>query len=151
MDLSPDMERRFKDAVVVGFSLFLSLGVLLAAEELIRWKLRPFFGFAGGHSGRSVRYIFFAAAALVILVIKTMRKRALRMRPEEDKARFASRLAWMTLSIMALAVVPALLGFVLFLLFGLNIDYYILMFVSLFLVFMFFPRRSSWVDTISFQ
>ncbi len=151
MILSPGTERRFKNAVAVGFSLFFSLAILLAAEELIRWKLRPFFGFVGGPSGRIVRYISFAAAALIILVIKSMRGRALRMRPEEDKTRFAFRLAWMTLLIMALSVVPALLGFVLFLLFGLNIDFYILMFVSLFLVFMFFPRRSSWVDIISFQ
>ncbi len=142
------MEKRFRSAVAVGSSLFLSLAVLLAAEELIRSKLRPFFGFAGPGSGRTVRYVLFGAAAMAVLAIMRIRRTAFRTRHEDDPAGSPSGLARTSLLVMALAVIPALLGFTLFLLFGLNIDFYILMFVSIFLVFMFFPRRSVWADMV---
>jgi hypothetical protein len=48
----------------------------------------------------------------------------------------------------ALAEVPALFGLVLFLMSGLNVDFYVLTFVSLVLMFMFFPRYAGWVEWI---
>jgi len=45
---------------------------------------------------------------------------------------------------MILGEIPGILGLGLFLLSGYNIDFYVLVFASLLLVFMYFPRRTAW-------
>lgn len=50
---------------------------------------------------------------------------------------------------MVLSEAPGILGLILFLLGGLNIDFYLLLFASLLLVFMYFPRRSGWEEWLS--
>ncbi|MCX6565278.1 MAG: hypothetical protein NTW38_02455, partial [Candidatus Aminicenantes bacterium] len=49
---------------------------------------------------------------------------------------------------LVLAEIPAILGLVLFLIAGYNWDFYILLFVSLFLLFMYLPRLKNWEDIL---
>ena len=49
---------------------------------------------------------------------------------------------------LTLAEIPAILGLVLFLIAGYNRDFYVLLFVSLFLLFMYLPRLKSWEDIL---
>jgi len=151
MTLSPGTERQLKAAAVIGYSVFSGLLVLVITEELIRLKLRPFLGFFDIPLSRVVRYAFFAIAALTILAILVVRRKLLRRRPGEEGSAFGARLTRLTVIILGLAEVPGLLGFVLFLLFGHNQDFYALLFVSALLIFMFFPRRSVWEELIHYQ
>jgi len=59
-----------------------------------------------------------------------------------------SRLFDLTVLTLCLAEIPALLGLILFLIAGYNRDFYILLFVSLFLLFMYLPRLKNWEDIL---
>jgi hypothetical protein len=66
----------------------------------------------------------------------------------EDGAAAVRSLFRATVIGLALAEVPALAGLALTLLAGLNMDFYILEFVSAVLVFMYFPRAAAWESVL---
>jgi hypothetical protein len=68
--------------------------------------------------------------------------------PEESAHQLIARLGRATVMTAALGELPALFGFFLFFLTGFSRDFFILMFVSLFLEFMYFPRLKVWQDAV---
>jgi hypothetical protein len=81
-----------------------------------------------------------------VVLVRLAARSALRVRPGEDQRGLVSRLSRASVVTSALAEIPAVLGLVLFLLTGLSRDFYPLLFVSLFLEFMYFPRLRVWQD-----
>jgi len=145
--------RAFKAASIVGFGMIASLALSLAAVEFVRSRLRPFLGFLSGTMAEGtrpvLRYAFFGAAVLCILLLRWINGRMLRKAAEAgDPAHALAVLSRSNALLLALAETPSLLGLILFFLAGYNRDFYILLFASLCLFFMYFPRLKSWEDTL---
>ena len=144
MDQETDINRHFRIALIVNGAMIGALILYLIAVEVIRTQFKPFTGFAGTAGIPSLRYLLYLLGALQIIFIRLLRGIFLRARPSDDEHRLLLKMFRVSILTAALAEVPALLGLSLFLLGGLNVDFYILLFISFFLIFMFFPRINNW-------
>ena len=136
--------RAMRPVLILARTLLASLIGYLALVELIRSRFRPFLGFADLGRRLSVRYVFYLAAAAAVIVIRVLNSVGLRRKKPSSPESLLGRLrtvAWLTL---AAAETPALAGLALFLVGGYNEDFYWLKFVSLLLLFMYFPRPKNW-------
>ncbi len=149
MDTSEELRRSFRSVLVVAVTILVTLLVFLALEEVLRATLRPFTGYAAAGNPQLLRYVVFGLAVAVIVLIRAVRGAMLRKRPGEDFGALAQRIARASIVTFVLAEIPAVLGLALFFLRGLNRDFYALLFVSLIVVFMHFPRLSSWEEWIA--
>jgi hypothetical protein len=121
-----------------------ALAVYLAVEEIIRASFRPFLGFVRVENRISLRYSFYAAAVAVIIALRVVIAALLRKGRAEAGGKALRRLTQASIITLSLAEVPAILGLALFLLGGYNRDFYVFLFVSFVLVFMYFPRLRTW-------
>ncbi len=148
MDRESDLKRGFRTTLIINGALVASLFIYAVMVELIKAQLRPFPGFASGSRPDSWRYFFYAAAIGAVVLVRFIGRAMFKASPEESVPHLIARLVRATVMTAALGELPAVLGFVLFLLTGFSRDFYILMFVSLFLEFMYFPRLKVWQDTV---
>jgi hypothetical protein len=146
MEPQDDIGRHLKAARMVAAAIVASLAVYLAVVEVLKASLRPFRGLAEVADLQPVRYAVFGGAAAVILLILVFRPRLFRRREGESLASGLMRLQGAALLTMVLAEVPAILGLVLFLIGGGSADFYKLLFASLVLAFIHFPRRGAWEE-----
>ncbi len=144
MDFSQDLRRTHRVAVIVAAGILVELVLLLVAEEILRARLAPFRGFASLGDIQVVRYAAYGLSILQVLLIRGLRARILAKPAGTPPEIRLQRLRQASIVTTVLAEIPALLGFMLFALAGLFFDFYVLLFVSLVLVFMHFPRRASW-------
>ena len=144
MDQNSDIGRYFRISRIVSGAMIGILIIYLIIVEVIRSQFKPFTGFVELEGIASLRYILFLVAALQIIFIRLLRGIILRARPKDDGNKLLLKMFRVSILTSVLAEVPALLGLVLFLLSGLNVDFYVLLFVSFFLIFMFFPRLNNW-------
>ncbi len=147
------LRRAFRGASLLGLAQIGGLAVFLIVGETLRAKTRPFFGFLSSSLTSEnriiLRYAFFAAAVALILLLRFLHGRRLRVIGAiDDRPAALSRLFDLTVLTLCLAEIPALLGLILFLIAGYNRDFYILLFVSLFLLFMYLPRLKNWEDIL---
>jgi len=104
----------------------------------------PFEGF-GGSSGPSILRVALWTAAIVEAGLIGLVRRALLARSRgEGAAAQARRLITTSVVTAAFAEVPAVLGLVLFMLWGLSGDFYALFALSLALGAVYFPRLDGW-------
>ena len=139
-----EMKAAHRPAVLIGIAVLVSLFVFLLAAELLRMKLAPFRGFAALPGIATLRYLFYGIAVIEVLATRLLQSLLLRRSPGDDARVTILKLSRAAIVTLSLSEVPAILGLVLFLLAGLNRDFYALLVVSLFLVFMYFPRLGSW-------
>ena len=144
MDPQEDIRRAHRAVLAVAITILGSLLVFLALGEVIRARFKPFTGFLAGGDPQTLRYIVYGVAVVIVILIRFLRAALLRRRPGDSLAVLAHRLSRASLVTLALGEVPALLGFLLFIMRGLNRDFYALLFVSLVLIFMYFPRLATW-------
>ena len=146
MNPQEELRAHLRPASMVGAALIVSLVIYLGLVEVLRAVLKPFRGFAAVSAAQPFRLAAFGAAALVILLILISRHRLPDRDPKEDTAAALGRLQRASLVVLVLGEVPAILGLGLFLAFGNAIDFYMLLFASLALTFIDFPRRAAWED-----
>ena len=146
MEVRDELGAHVKTVAMIGVTVIITLVAYLAVVEVVRAAFKPFRGFAATSHTRELRFAFYGAAILAVLVIRFLRQFFLRRPAGGGGPAGVHRLERASLVTMILSEIPGLLGLTLFLLFGLNIDFYILLFVSFFLVFMYFPRRPSWEE-----
>ncbi|MBU4203214.1 MAG: hypothetical protein KKD59_04595 [Acidobacteria bacterium] len=151
MNQSTDINRFFRAAVITASAFLASLFIYLVIVEIIRSRLEPFQGFVEIEGKAGLRYVIYIAAALQVIAIRLLRGYLLRSGQKGDVRQLALKMFRTTILTFALAEIPALLGLVLFLIGGYNRDFYVLLFVSLFLLFMFFPRKQAWTLWIEEQ
>jgi hypothetical protein len=144
MDPQEDIRRAHRAVLAVAVAILSSLLVFLALGEVIRARFKPFSGFLGGGDPQTLRYIVYGLAVVIVILIRFLRQALLRRTPEDSRMTLIHRLSRASLVTLVLGEVPALLGLMLFLLRGLNRDFYALLFVSLILIFMYFPRLATW-------
>ncbi len=146
MDFQDDLNAAQRTVSLIGISIIVSLLIYLALAEIIRTQLSPFKGFMTFSNVQTIRYAFFAGAIVAVIVVRLMRQRLLRRSPQDTDPKALRNLQRTSIITLALSEVPGVLGLILFLLCGLNVDFYLLLLVSLILVFMYFPRRGQWGD-----
>jgi len=146
MDLQEELRNHLKPVTTVAVAIIGSLVIYLGLVEVLRAVDRPFRGFASFSNVQLLRYAVFGAAAVAIVLSRVLRGLLLRKRPGEDAKSALERLQRATFLTLILGEIPGILGLGLFLLSGNNIDFYILLFASLLLIFMYFPRRAAWED-----
>jgi len=141
----------FRRTVVIGAAILCSLPVYAVLVEILRSRLKPFHGFSQIPWGQvqTVRYLIYGLAIAFIVFIRLLRGRQLRVVPGEDPRKILMRLMRISVVTFVLAEIPGLLGLILFLIAGMNKDFYILLFISLILEFMYFPRYAQWEDALS--
>jgi hypothetical protein len=149
MDFQDELRGHLKTVRSIGVSIIASLLVYLGVAEFIRARFRPFRGFANIADLQQLRYVFFGLAIMTVIVIRVLRPVLLKKSSQEDEKAVFHRLQRASLVTLVLSEVPGILGLILFILGGLNIDFYLLLFASLLLVFMYFPRLSSWEEWLS--
>ncbi|MBM3294450.1 MAG: hypothetical protein FJY82_07980 [Candidatus Aminicenantes bacterium] len=133
-----------KTAKTIGAAMMTFPAAAILIVEFVRSNFRPFTGFGGAGHRTALRYALYVAAAASVILLRVVHGSLLRKRRSEDAPSALSRLVLANLTVLGLAEVPAVLGLALFFLGGFNRDFYVLAFVSLVLMFMYFPRRRTW-------
>lgn len=146
MDPREELRSHLRPASMIGAAVFVTLAIDLGLVAVLRSVLGPFHGFAAGVRIQPFRLGAFGAAAAVVLLVLLMRPRLLGRRDQDDLPAAARRLQKGSIVILVLGEVPAILGLGLFLAGGNAVDFYKLLFASLVLTFVNFPRRSAWEE-----
>lgn len=144
-----DLKRHHKAAAWTGGCIAASLLVYFGIVEVIRMRLNPFFGFVSfetDHVRQTLRFAFAGGAVLAVLLLRILQPVFQKGIQNALADEIPAKLAGASKKTLFLAEIPAILGLVLFLLTGMNRDFYAFLVVSLILVFMYFPRLSSWRD-----
>jgi hypothetical protein len=142
------MKRSYRAAVIVGVSITLMLVFYAGAVEVIRATQKPFQGFGALPASAllTFRYVIYGLGVVAIIAIRFLQQFLLKPAPMDDDKTTVGKLSRTAITTLALSEIPAVLGLFLFIASGLYRDFYILLFVSLFLLFMYFPRLRSWED-----
>jgi hypothetical protein len=146
MEPTSDLKRVFRTTVIINGALVACLFLYALLVELVRSQLRPFTGLGSGLHFQTLRYLFFGAAVGAVVFVRLASRTLLKVTPGEDIHHMIPRLSRTAVITSALGELPAVLGFILFLLTGFSRDFYFLLFVSLFLEFMYFPRLQVWQE-----
>ncbi|MBE0712986.1 MAG: hypothetical protein MUQ25_02070 [Candidatus Aminicenantes bacterium] len=146
MDIQDEFRVHLKSVTLISAAVIASLFIYLGLVEVLRAVYRPFRGFVTLANIPQLRYAVFGAAVAVIILIRLLRPRLLRKAQGEDAKTALHRLQRAAIMTMVLGEIPGILGLGLFLVSGNNIDFYVLVFASLLLIFMYFPRRSAWEE-----
>jgi hypothetical protein len=149
-ELEASLTRAFRNQVIIALSLLGSMAVLVIIEEFIRHAYRPFYGYGKIAFGQlaTFRYIIYAISVASLILMRLLQSIFTRLSPDIDFYQGLQRLITGSLVPLCLAEVPAILGFVFFLLTGLSRDFYVLTIVSVILLFMYFPRKSFWQEKL---
>jgi len=140
------LSRMFRTALFVAGAVLAALPLYLLAVEILRRQgVRLGLELERG-TITILRYALYGAAIATVIFLRVLRGMILRKKPGDSPDRLAHKLLQASILTSALSEVPALLGVILFLVAGFTRDFYILLIVSLFLMFMFFPRYRNWSD-----
>jgi hypothetical protein len=150
MDMEPfaDLKKAFRSTTLASGAVIVTLFIYAVIVEVIKSELKPFTGFLLMADKQVLRYLSYGLAILVVVLTRILGRTWLKGNPGEAPQVFIQKLSRAAVLTAVLAEVPAVLGFVFFLLTGAARDFYYLLFVSLFLEFMYFPRTKTWVEMI---
>jgi hypothetical protein len=151
MDFEEVIKRTHRIAATIGYSVFGALVLYFALEELIRNKLAPFSGFSPSANHQTLRYIFYGLSAVSIILARWLQSFLLKKRPGDTPEILLNKLHQTSIIMIIMSELPALFGLFLFLMAGLNRDFYVLLIISVAVLFIFFPRRHNWEEWISNQ
>jgi hypothetical protein len=91
-----------------------------------------------------VRIVFYFVAIAMVFLVNIVQGFTLRALRTDDVQQIATKLLTVTIISAALADTPLVLGFVLYVVWGYYTDFYILGFVSLYLMIRHFPYYRQW-------
>jgi hypothetical protein len=144
-DLS-GLRKAYRTSSLVGAAVIASLFLYAVVVEVGRAWLKPFLGFARVENALVLRYVFYAAAIVIVISSRILNSLILRKSRQADPKAVIRKLSLAAIVSMTLGEGPAVMGLALFLLGGFSRDFYMLLIVSLFLEFMYFPRLRNWED-----
>lgn len=144
------LSRTFRTQVKIALSSFAIIALMVVIEEIIRRSSHPFYGWSKIAFGQlaTFRYIIYAISVAALIIMRLLQSLFTRFSPEIDFHQALQRLTMATILPLSLAEIPAILGFIFFLLTGLYRDFYVLALVSIILLFMYFPRKSFWQEKL---
>ena len=144
MEHSRELKKAFGGARFTGAAFVACLFFYLVLIELVKSRYRPFAGFARLKDVQTLRLVLFVAAVALVVLNRVINGRLLKKGAGPDPATTVRTLYRAAIISLTLAEMPAIIGLVLFFLGGLYKDFYVLLFVSLVLIFMYFPRLKNW-------
>ena len=123
-------------------AVFASLFVFVIVVEVL--KRRPGLLETSEYGFEVLRIVFYAIAIFMVFLINLVHAFMMKSTRTDDIKQIASKLTAVTVVMSGMAEVPLILGFVLFVGFGYYTDFYILGFVSLYLMVRHFPYYGRW-------
>jgi hypothetical protein len=145
-DLIVELRKAYRPAMFISLAVLGSLVAYLIVALLLSAGRGVHPALIRGNTAYAVRLGCYGFAILQVILVRIMRGVFYRRAPGLDARALARRLMLVSIFTSVFSEVPGLLGLVLFLLTGRTWDLYVLAFVSLVLVFMFFPRFRYWED-----
>ena len=138
------LEAAYRNAAITCGAMAASTVLYALVVAVISVLQAPFEGFGGPAQPSMLRIALWTAAVLEAGLIGLVRQALLARSRAEGAAAQARRLISTAVVTAALAEVPAILGLVLFMLFGLRGDFSALFVLSLALQAVYFPRLDGW-------
>jgi|UniRef100_A0A7C3WGW8 F0F1-type ATP synthase membrane subunit c/vacuolar-type H+-ATPase subunit K len=135
---SADLKKRYLAVNLIGLAMIGSVFLYALVVEVLRRLLAPFAGF-GALSPEAtglLTYLFFFLTLGIYFVIRVIRQKL--------PARSPQLLPQIAILTFALCEAVAIFGFVLFLLSGNALDFYLFFAISLFMFYIFYPKYESW-------
>ena len=123
-------------------SMLVSIVVFFVIVEVI--KRKPDHVSPSDEGFELLRIVFYGLAIAMVFVINVVQGFMLKAEKSDDIGPITNRLTTVNVIVSGLAESPAILGFVLFMVWGYDTDFYILGFVSLYLMVRHFPRYRHW-------
>ena len=148
MEYKQDLGRAHKTATILYIAFMLSLAIYLVVFEVLKARIPDFQGMTEKFDFPWLGYAFYALGLLQIFLIKFIRETATKSITTVEVPILIQHLQRMSMISAALCEVPVILGWVLFFLSGNVRDFYILLFISLILFVLYFPRFSNWEEWI---
>jgi hypothetical protein len=133
-----ELKKRYLAINFVGLAMIASVFIYAILVEVIKrgYILTPLERPIPEHISSMLFYIFLSVAAVIFLIIKFLNSRVAAKNPQSLPA--------IAIACFALAEVPAMLGLVLFFLCRVAMHFYVLMFASLVLFYLYYPRYDQW-------
>lgn len=130
-------KKRYFVARLIYMAFVASLFIYALVVELLTSQVQSFPSSTNiGWDYSKLRYLFYGIAVVMIILLRSLRVTLLKKAPLHPAAIITA----------AICESPAILGLVLFMLTGIKRDFYFLSVISLFLLFMYFPRYSHWEE-----
>jgi F0F1-type ATP synthase membrane subunit c/vacuolar-type H+-ATPase subunit K len=138
------LEAAYRNAAIICSAMAASTVLYALVVVGISLSQAPFEGFGGPAQPSILRIALWTAAAVEAGLIGLVRRTLLARSRGEGAAAQARRLITTSVVTAAFAEVPAILGLVLFMLWGLSGDFFALLALSLALQAIHFPRLDGW-------
>jgi hypothetical protein len=148
MENRPEWRMTLRTAAFVHLTIVASLFLYAVLFEVLKATVRPLPRLTTGTDVQILRYVFYGLAIGAVIAVRLVSRNALQARPGEPFRDFLQRLSRNAIFVSILCEAPAVLGLILVFLTGATRDFYYLLFVSLFLAFMYFPRSRTWTEII---
>lgn len=144
MDTQPVLIDRYKKSLKFLYAYFADLILFIGVVEGLRFWMGPFEGFVKTSDIALFRYGFFALGLAQIFIIKKAANHPLKSEEVGEPKDAFSQLQASSIIVFALCDLVALLGLLLFLFFGLHRDFYVFSGLSIFYLFVYFPKYREW-------
>lgn len=129
--------------------MIVSLFVFVAVVEILHRRPLPMEAPALAGNVDLVRYVFYGIAIILVLAAHVIRGFVLRSAAGGSVRELGARLNLVNVVTLGLADAPAIMGLVLFVVWRRHTDFYVLGFISLYLMLRHFPRYRSWEDYVA--
>lgn len=136
-----ELKAAYTRARVVVSALLASVAFYIIIVEVLN---RTGIGPVARQGPDVIRYVFFALAIFIVFGANVVRGMMLRTIRADSASAFIARLVNVHVVVAAIAQTPAVLGFVLFVAWRQYADFYMLAFVSVYLLLRHFPRLAQW-------
>jgi len=146
MEAASELRQAHRTAALITGGLVTSLVMYAVIASLFRMSQASTEGGASlpALGMRFARYAAWIASGVVVVGLPGFRRVLLTRRPDETRPRAIARLTLASVAVAGLAELPAIAGFVLVILGGLFLDFYLLGSLSLALLLTYAPRYETW-------
>ena len=144
MDAASELRQAHRTAALITGGLITSLVMYAVIASVFRMSHALSDGGLPASPMRLVRYAAWIASGIVTASFPGFRRLLLTRRPDDTRQRAIARLTLATVVMGGIAEFPALAGFVLVILGGLFLDFYLLGSLSLALLLASAPRYEAW-------
>jgi hypothetical protein len=148
MEYKNYLKKIHKNSLIVYVAFMASIVIYFIVFEVLNSSIPDFQGFMEKFDLPWMRYAFYALGLLQVFLIKFIRDTSIKGLTMIDEKTLIIHLSKISTVSAALCEVPAILGLVLFFLSGSTEDFYVLLFISLALFVLFFPRYANWEEWI---
>lgn len=144
-----DIKNVHLTSVYLHLAVMTSLLLYIAVVELLGERIGP--TSVGTDNLSTLRYVFYGITVVVIFTIRRMNSLFKFGAKTGKREKNVPKLLKLSFGISLLCEIPALLGFIYFLLKGIKRDFYYLTILSGIILFLNFPRYSRWESLTEFE